>query len=42
MTERKAITRLLLEWRGGNAALDELVPLVYDERVGWRRVYAPA
>jgi RNA polymerase sigma factor (TIGR02999 family) len=28
----KPITRLLLEWRGGRAeALDELVPLVYEE-----------
>ena len=41
MSERTAITRLLLEWRGGSErALDQLVPLVYDElrRLAARRM----
>jgi RNA polymerase sigma factor (TIGR02999 family) len=32
MLPARDVTRLLLEWRGGNkAALDEMMPLVYDE-----------
>jgi len=41
MSEPPAITRLLLEWRGGSVrALDQLVPLVYDElrRLARRRL----
>ena len=32
MSDTTHVTRLLLDWRGGNAeALDDLLPLVYDE-----------
>ena len=32
MSDATHVTRLLLDWRGGNAqALDDLLPLVYDE-----------
>src|SRR5690242_6989067 len=36
MNERADITGLLIEWNGGSAAaLEELMPAVYDE---WRRI----
>lgn len=35
VTDTTHVTRLLLDWRGGNAgALDDLLPLVYDELRG--------
>ena len=41
--DRQDVTRLLQQWRGGNhAALDELMPVVYDElrRLAKRCLYS--